>query len=468
MTACTHCGTDLPTGLKFCKQCGTPVAAVRTEAAGTSCRGCDAALTPNQRFCNKCGTPAVPANDAGANDVEKSAPPVESVEHPASVAAESAHEPAHDTVDTRGTQPDIDVESPATHTPPKDFSHVANPADAGSGRSGASLHSHDVAAAVSNTAAADHRGNVVAASHVPSVVTDVLSAPEGATANTDVALAADEVNTVEAVAEPHDVPDADAPSAAVESIRPESAATPRSMQQTATTNDDTSAKLKIVAAGVAVAIACAGGAFWWHGRQASAPATPEPVAASAVPAVTANAAPDIAGPDSTNARAFVATTPADTPASGPIDTATAAAAMTSPASGPAVVTNVATASVPATPPAPNAPPASVNAQQSSPFAKLENDTPALSAPTAAAEAPRNKPRPAAPVHPSTAANPAAPAVDGLLKRAQGDLSRGQYDKAIATAESVLAIEPGNRPAKTLIGKAKARQMDALRNNSTLE
>ncbi|MBN3844898.1 hypothetical protein, partial [Burkholderia sp. Ac-20349] len=64
--------------------------------------------------------------------------------------------------------------------------------------------------------------------------------------------------------------------------------------------------------------------------------------------------------------------------------------------------------------------------------------------------------------------PASPAIDGLLKRAQGDLSRGQYDKAIATAESVLALEPGNRPAKTLIDKAKARQMDALRNNSTLE
>ncbi|RRA22466.1 hypothetical protein DF038_14990 [Burkholderia cepacia] len=459
MTACTHCGTDLPIGLKFCKQCGTPVAAVRTEAAGTSCRGCDAVLTPNQRFCNKCGTPVVQANDAGSNDVEKSAPPVESAEHPAFVAAESAHEPAHDTVDTRGAQPDIDVESP-THTTPKDFPHVANPADTGSGRSGASLHSHDVAATVSSTAAADHRGDVVAASHVSSVVTDAQSAPEGATANTEAALAVDEVNTVDA--------DADAPSAPVKSIRPESAATPRSIPQTATTNVDTSAKLKIVAAGVAVAVACAGGAFWWHGRQASAPATPEPVAASAVPAVTANAASDIAGLDSATASAVVATTPVDTPASAPIDTAAAAAAMTSPASGPAVVTNVTTASVPPTPPAPNAPPASVNAQQSSPFAKLENDTPALSAPTAVTEASRNKPRPTVPAHPSTAANPAAPAIDGLLKRAQGDLSRGQYDKAIATAESVLAIEPGNRPAKTLIAKAKARQMDALRNNSTLE
>ncbi|MDN7859769.1 hypothetical protein QZM81_28600 [Burkholderia cepacia] len=251
-------------------------------------------------------------------------------------------------------------------------------------------------------------------------------------------------------------------------MRPVSGVVPRPIAQPATTNDDTSAKLKIIAAGVAVAVACAGGAFWWHGRQASAPATPEPVAASTVPAVPANAASDITGAGTVVASAVVATTPADTPASAPIDTATGAAVTASPASGPAVVTNVATASVPATPPASNTPTASANAQQTSPFAKLQDDAPAPAAPAAIAEASRNKPRPAPPVHPSTAANPASPAVDGLLKRAQGDLSRGQYDKAIATAESVLAIEPGNRPAKTLIGKAKARQMDALRNNSTLE
>lgn len=463
MIACTHCGTDLPTGLKFCKQCGTPVAAVRTEAAGTPCRGCHAVLTPNQRFCNKCGTPVASAIDAGAIEVEVPAPPVESVEQPVYVAAELAHEPAHETVDARGRQTGIDAESLSTNTTLKDFSHVANPAETVSGYSSASLQSHDAAATATHMAAADHRGDVAAASHVLSVVTDVQSAPEGA-----VVLAADEVNAVEAVVAPHDVPDADAPPASVESMRPESGATPRPIPQTATTSDDTSAKLKIVAAGVAVAVACAGGAFWWHGRQASAPAAPEPVAASAVPAVTANAASDIAGPGSVAASAVVATTPADAPASAPIDTATAAAAMTSPASGPAVVTNVATASVPATLPAPNAPLASVNAQQSSPFAKLQDDTPAPSAPAAVAEAPRSKPRPTAPVRPSAAASPAAPAVDGLLKRAQGDLSRGQYDKAVATAESVLAIEPGNRPAKTLIDKAKARQMDALRNNSTLE
>ena len=75
MTACTHCGTDLPGGLKFCKQCGTPVAAIRTEAASAPCRNCHAALTPNQRFCNKCGTPVASVNDAGAIDAEVPASP---------------------------------------------------------------------------------------------------------------------------------------------------------------------------------------------------------------------------------------------------------------------------------------------------------------------------------------------------------------------------------------------------------
>ncbi|VWC04629.1 hypothetical protein BLA6993_05025 [Burkholderia lata] len=457
MTACTHCGTDLPGGLKFCKQCGTPVAAVRTEAAGAPCRSCHAVLTPNQRFCNKCGTPVASADDAGAIEVEVPAPPVEPAWQPAYGAVESAHEPAHGAVDAQDTQTDISVES-----------LVVNTADTVSDRANTPLQSHDAAATATHMTAADHRGGAVAASHVSPVITDAQPAAAGASANIEAALVDDETNGVEAVLKPHDASDADVTSASAEPTRPASGVVPRPISQTATTIDDTSAKLKIIAAGVAVAIACAGGAFWWHGRQASAPATPEPVAASTNPAFTAAATSGVTGSGSVTAGAVVATMPTDAPASAPIDTATAAAAMTSPASGPAVVTNIATAPVPATPPASNAPPASANAQQPSPFAKLQDDTPSPTAPAAVAETPRSKPHPTPPVRPSTAANPAAPAVDGLLKRAQGDLSRGQYDKAIATAESVLAIEPGNRPAKTLIDKAKARQMDALRNNSTLE
>ncbi|OXJ07130.1 zinc ribbon domain-containing protein [Burkholderia sp. HI2500] len=468
MTACTHCATDLPGGLKFCKQCGTPVAAIRTEAASAPCRNCHAALMPNQRFCNKCGTPVASVNDAGAieMEVEVPAPPAEPALQSAHVAVESARESASGTVDAQDTQADISGESMAANTAGNDLSRVANTADPVSGRANAPLPSHDAATTATPIAAADQRGDTVASSQASPVVTDAQSAPAGVSAHTAAALADGETDGVDAAAKPHDVPDADVTSASAEPMRPHSGVVPPPIPQPPTTNDATSARLKIVAAGVAVAIACAGGAFWWHGRQASAPATPEPVAASTVPAFTTNAASDIAGPGSATTGAAVVTTPPDAPASAPTDTA--AAAMTAPASGPAVVTNVTTAPVPATPPASNAPPAAANAQPPSPFAKLQDDTPTPTAPATVAEAPRNKPHPTPPARPSTAANPAAPAVDGLLKRAQGDLSRGQYDKAIATAESVLAIEPGNRPAKTLIAKAKARQMDALRNNSTLE
>lgn len=468
MTACTHCGTDLPDGLKFCKQCGTPVAAIRAEAACAPCRNCHAALTPYQRFCNKCGTPVASVNDAGAIEAEAPVPPAEPALQPAHVAAESAHESAYVTIDAQGTQADISVESMAANTAGNDLAHSANTADPVSGRASAPLQSHDAAATATPIAAAAQRGDAVAASQASPVGTDAQPAPAGVSTNNAAALADDDTDGVDATAKLHDVPDDDVTSASAEPMRPHSGVVLPPIPQTPTTDDDTSARLKIVAAGVAVAIACAGDAFWWHGRQASAPATPEPVAASTVPAFTANAASDIVGPGSATAGAVVATTPPNAPASAPTDTA--AAAMTAPASGPAVVTNVTTAPVPATPPASNAPPASANAQQSSPFAKLQDDTstPTTPAPATVAEAPRNKPHPTPPARPSTAANPAAPAVDGLLKRAQGDLSRGQYDKAIATAESVLAIEPGNRPAKTLIAKAKARQMDALRNNSTLE
>ncbi|WP_431229127.1 hypothetical protein [Burkholderia contaminans] len=394
-------------------------------------------------------------------------PPAEPALQPAHVAAGYAHESAYVTVDAQDTQADISVESMAVNTAGNDLAHVANTADPVSGRANAPLQSHDAAATATPIAAADQRGDAVAASLASPLVTDAQSTPAGVSANTAAALTDDETDGVDAAAKPHNVSDADVTSASTEPMRPASGVVPPPIPQPPTTNDATSARLKIVAAGVAVAVACGGGAFWWHGRQASAPATPEPVAASTVPAFTANAASDITEPGSASTGATVATTPPDAPASAPTDTA--AAAMTAPASGLAVVTNVATAPVPATPPASNAPPASANAQQPSPFAKLQDDTPtpATPAPATVAEAPRSKPHPT-PARPSAAANSAAPAVDGLLKRAQGDLSRGQYDKAIATAESVLAIEPGNRPAKTLIAKAKARQMDALRNNSTLE
>ena len=49
MAACPNCLADLPDGVKFCPECGTPVAARVCPACGTPAQG--------SRFCGECGTP---------------------------------------------------------------------------------------------------------------------------------------------------------------------------------------------------------------------------------------------------------------------------------------------------------------------------------------------------------------------------------------------------------------------------
>ncbi|HEY4317845.1 MAG TPA: zinc ribbon domain-containing protein [Herbaspirillum sp.] len=66
------------------------------------------------------------------------------------------------------------------------------------------------------------------------------------------------------------------------------------------------------------------------------------------------------------------------------------------------------------------------------------------------------------------ADPMAGKISALIAKAENHIANGQYDKAIATAESVLEIEPANKSAKKVIAKAKARQMDALKSGSSLE
>lgn len=97
--------------------------------------------------------------------------------------------------------------------------------------------------------------------------------------------------------------------------------------------------------------------------------------------------------------------------------------------------------------------------------------PAPVAPVAEQPAPKAAPakeKPVAKPSRTEQENPASSASAALLKKAEGYLSANQFDKAIATAESVLAIEPGNRAAKALVAKAKARQMDVLKSSSSLE
>ncbi|MCL2124988.1 MAG: zinc ribbon domain-containing protein [Oscillospiraceae bacterium] len=48
---CPECGHKNPEGVKFCQECGTPLAA----AGPKHCTSCGAELAPGVRFCGECG-----------------------------------------------------------------------------------------------------------------------------------------------------------------------------------------------------------------------------------------------------------------------------------------------------------------------------------------------------------------------------------------------------------------------------
>ena len=53
MTTCQHCGAEMPSDLKFCRECGGSMASVR------SCPSCGAA-DEGGRFCGNCGATLKP------------------------------------------------------------------------------------------------------------------------------------------------------------------------------------------------------------------------------------------------------------------------------------------------------------------------------------------------------------------------------------------------------------------------
>jgi hypothetical protein len=56
---CSRCGAQLPPGVRFCVECGTPVEAPAPQQASTrACGNCGAELPAGSRFCVNCGTPA--------------------------------------------------------------------------------------------------------------------------------------------------------------------------------------------------------------------------------------------------------------------------------------------------------------------------------------------------------------------------------------------------------------------------
>ncbi len=66
---CPNCGTENPTGKKFCTQCGTALA--------LACASCGAPLAGDERFCGECGTPVAGRGPAQAPATAPEAPAAE-------------------------------------------------------------------------------------------------------------------------------------------------------------------------------------------------------------------------------------------------------------------------------------------------------------------------------------------------------------------------------------------------------
>jgi class 3 adenylate cyclase/tetratricopeptide (TPR) repeat protein len=65
---CPSCGTENPTGHKFCGECGTPLAAV--------CASCGSTNPPGHKFCGECGAPlSSPAARIASSTAREATPP---------------------------------------------------------------------------------------------------------------------------------------------------------------------------------------------------------------------------------------------------------------------------------------------------------------------------------------------------------------------------------------------------------
>lgn len=242
-----------------------------------------------------------------------------------------------------------------------------------------------------------------------------------------VAQSAETIVAQEAKPEPVHLPITPEAAKSDEPVRPASWSTQSSSasaSQKATDPAPRQPSKALIAAGIVAAVAVGGGGlFWWYsGKQPSTPVDQATQVQASQPTLPAE--------DTVSAHPNEPAQPVEPP---------------EPTAQPA----------PSTPVASSLPRAPAAATQPSPNAAA---APALAAPKA----------PVQPAKPVAPADPMEAKIDVLLRKARFHVANGQFDKAIAAAESVLAIDAGNRAARFLISNAKARQMEALRANTSLE
>lgn len=198
----------------------------------------------------------------------------------------------------------------------------------------------------------------------------------------------------------------------------------------------------IVGIGVSVLVSLVGaGAYWWSGSHKSPDTAPQ-------------------------ADASVLQTPAPTPAPpvAPAEPMSSPAPERSASSGADAPAQPA-ASAAATPQL-DRPPATPTTEV---FDALRAAKPAQSKRAAPAPTPAPTPRPEGrPALRSTQSDGLNEKVATMLSKGDGYIANQQYDKAVATGESVLVLDPDNAAAKALIRRAKARQLDALKSGTSLD
>jgi hypothetical protein len=192
----------------------------------------------------------------------------------------------------------------------------------------------------------------------------------------------------------------------------------------------------IVGIGVGVLVSLvSAGAYWWSGSHKSTDAAPQ-ADASALRTPAPIPAPPVAPAESVSSPA-----PERSTSSGANATAQPAASA-------------------AASPQLDRPPATPAAEVVDALRATKPAQPKRAAPT-----PRPELRPALRF---THADGLNEKVATMLSKGDGYIASQQYDKAVATGESVLVLDPDNAAAKALIRRAKARQLDVLKSGTSLD
>lgn len=460
MAVCPQCGTENKDGVKFCKGCGTSLTAPQTLKP---CAGCGAGLLANAKFCKKCGTPAAPSANPQA------VPPAQ----PASAPDDTATMPEREPPAAAASAPAIASTGQASEQ------LRIQPAPAAS----VSLDDTEILTAVS----ASETVTLPPAASRAAATSEIAAGIDDAPVQAPPAMTDGEPHAMLAPARAAS-PDTTTPSRTMAGAAPAATSTPpvhetRSAPQTTNAADDAmvaptkpkSPVSTVLAIGaVAVAVAGAGGFYWWHSSKPKAqPQTADSVAATPSGSV---AQPVPATPSAPAAHASVTLeSRTDHP-----DTAPRAPAARLPVESEAPkVVNVPAATVPTTTVPAAAAPVMTAPTATVPSAPVGQHM----APKTAAQLPDELPKPVHGQRPVAArrsetaveasptpvrSDPIAAKVSTLLVKADSYLANRQYDKAIATAESALELDPTRSSARAVISIAKSRQAEALRSGSSLE